>query len=274
MEKVSVIIPTYNRADTIYQSVKSVLEQTYQDLEVWVIDDASTDDTAGVVEKMEDPRVHYFLQEHNGGAAKARNTGVKLADTEWIAFHDSDDVWRPDKLEKQMAYAKEHPEYDLIYGAYLLHPVSGDAIHVPADMPQNLLSGDMYRTLLEGNVIGAPVILMKRDVFWEVDGFDTTWECLEDWDFVLRVSKSHLIGYVEDVLLDAYQSPGSVSSNVGGYYNCRCRLIAGHRQEMEKMGIFDVIVMDLFSRAQKAGILEIVQKMLMQHLAGTVSDKV
>lgn len=273
MEKVSVIIPTYNRADTIYQSIKSVLDQTYQNLEVWVIDDASTDDTARVVEEIKDPRVHYFLQEHNGGAAKARNTGVEFSDAEWIAFHDSDDVWRPDKLKKQMAYAKEHPEYDLIYGAYLLHPVNGAAIHVPVDMPKALLSGDMYRTLLAGNVIGAPVILMKREVFLEAGGFDTTWECLEDWDFVVRVSKSHLIGYVDEVLLDAYQSPGSVSSNVGGYYNCRCRLIAGHRQEMEQMGIFDGVVMDLFSKAQKAGILEIVQKMLMQHLAGTSLDR-
>lgn len=270
MEKVSVIIPAFNRADTIYRSIKSVLDQTYSDLEVFVIDDASTDNTAGVVEKIADKRVHYFLREQNGGAAEARNTGVMLADTEWIAFQDSDDVWRPDKLQKQMAYAKEHPEYGLIYSAYLLHPAMGDAIHIPAGISGDLLCGDMYRTLLLGNVIGAPVILMKRDAFLKTGGFDATWECLEDWDFVLRVSKDYLIGYVDEVLLDAYQSQGSVSSHIGRHYNCRCRMIAQNRQKMEELGILDAAIMDLFSKAQKAGVLEMVQKMLMQHLSGNV----
>ena len=119
-EKVTVIIPTYNRAGTIAESVQSVLDQTYTNLEVLIIDDGSTDGTEAVINEFADERIKYVRLDKNGGVADARNIGVNMAKTDWIAFQDSDDVWHKDKLEKQMAYAKEYPEYALIYSKYKL----------------------------------------------------------------------------------------------------------------------------------------------------------
>ena len=109
MEKkeISVIIPTWNRAGTIRRSIDSVLAQTYEISEVVIMDDGSTDDTEEVIAAIGDERVHYHRMPENGGASRARNAGVDKAKHEIIAFHDSDDVWEPDKLEKQFACWEE-----------------------------------------------------------------------------------------------------------------------------------------------------------------------
>lgn len=264
MEKISVIIPTYNRADKIEKSIRSVLNQTYSDMQVLVIDDASTDNTCDVVNGIEDERIRYIHMEENKGASVARNAGVSCADTEWIAFHDSDDEWRVDKLEKQMQYKQKHPECGLIYSAYAMHFSDGKELIVPNASMVGALEGDIVETLLQNNTIGAPTILMKKSVFEENKGFDTSFNCLEDWDFVLRVSYRHPIGYVNEVLVDAYQSAGGVSSNISAYYSCRCKMIAQNKDELVQRGLFDIVVMSLLEKASTIGILEIVQKMLMQ----------
>ena len=101
MDLISVIIPTYNRENKIIDAVRSVLEQTYINIEVIVIDDGSTDDTYLMLDKIEDKRLKYVYQE-NSGACVARNRGIKEAKGKYIAFHDSDDIWHKDKLEKQI----------------------------------------------------------------------------------------------------------------------------------------------------------------------------
>ena len=124
MDKVSVIIPTYNRADKLLGSVKSVLNQTYKNLKLIIVDDASTDDTERVVSEINDERIFYHKLEKNIGAAGARNAGVKLSDSKLIAFHDSDDKWLPDKLEKQVKYLTDHPSFDMVYGKIRFNSIS------------------------------------------------------------------------------------------------------------------------------------------------------
>ena len=99
---VSVIIPTYNRAHLIGRAIRSVLDQTYQDWELIVVDDASTDDIPGIVKGFTDGRVKYIRHDENKGAAAARNTGIQAARGAYIAFLDSDDEWLPEKLERQV----------------------------------------------------------------------------------------------------------------------------------------------------------------------------
>src|SRR4030043_1337098 len=99
---VSVIIPTYNRAHLVGRSIRSVLNQTYQDLEVIVVDDGSKDNTAEIVRGITDPRIVFLKHEKNRGVSAARNTGLKAARGKYIAFQDSDDEWLPQKLEKQL----------------------------------------------------------------------------------------------------------------------------------------------------------------------------
>lgn len=102
MPLVSVVIPTYNRAEFLPRAVESVLRQTVDDFELIVVDDASTDDTEAVVERFDDPRVEYVRHGTNRGGSAARNTGIERSSGEYIAFLDSDDEWYPRKLERQV----------------------------------------------------------------------------------------------------------------------------------------------------------------------------
>lgn len=104
---VSVVIPAFNRAGLIGRAIDSVLQQTWAQLEIIVVDDASTDDTADVVAAIQDSRIRYLRQAHNAGASAARNTGIRAATGRFVAFLDSDDVWMPDKLELQLAALRD-----------------------------------------------------------------------------------------------------------------------------------------------------------------------
>ncbi len=99
---ISVIIPTYNRETKLLMSVESVLSQSYRDIEIIIVDDGSTDHTEDAVRLLKDSRIRYIRHPRNLGASKARNTGVINANGEYVAFHDSDDVWHADKLEEEL----------------------------------------------------------------------------------------------------------------------------------------------------------------------------
>ncbi len=266
MKKVSVIIPTYNREKTIMRAVQSVLNQTYTNLEVLIIDDGSTDGTADIVREIQDDRVQYIVLEKNGGASNARNEGVKRATGEWIAFQDSDDSWRPDKLEKQMSYAGAHPEYAMVYGRIAVYLEHGEIIETPCPPWPEIMEGDMLKTLLARNVIGAPVILVKRESFLAIGGFDITYKALEDWEFVIRFSKAYGIGFLPEILMDSYMLSGGISSHVGAYYESRCKMLAQYKTEMQQLGVFETTMEDILFRAQETGILETVTKIMMAYL--------
>ena len=267
MEKISVIVPVYNREQKIRKSIQSVIEQTYSNLEIIVVDDGSTDNTERVVKEIPDESIIYIKQPVNQGVSAARNAGVLNATADLIAFHDSDDYWYADKLEKQMDYWNKHPEYSMIYCGYWLKGMDDTVITVPFKGTRGNLEGNIYQTLLINNTIGAPTMLMRKDSFMKVGGFDTSLRSLEDWEFAIRYSKYNEIGYVREYLMDAYETPGSVSSNVGAAFETRCKIIADHRGEYMKMDLFDSIIQELFQRAEKAGCLELVKKLLMLYLS-------
>jgi len=265
-EKVTVIIPTYNRAGTIAESVQSVLEQTHTNLEVLIVDDGSTDGTEAIIYEFSDERIIYVRLEKNGGVANARNVGVSMAKTDWIAFQDSDDIWHRDKLKKQMAYAKEHPEYALIYSKYKMFYPNGEERVMPA-YPFEVMEGNMFKSLLERNVIDAPTILVKREEFMNAGGFDTEFNALEDWDFVIRFAKKNKIGYVEEVLMDSRVSSDGISSGIASYYEARCRMLRLYKDDMLREGVFDSVVTNILEKAQRRGILDAVQKMMVLYLS-------
>lgn len=265
MQKISVIIPTYNRSNTIERAIRSVLEQTYSNLEVIVVDDGSTDNTEEVVKAIHDDRIRYYKKE-NDGAGAARNEGVKYATAEVIAFHDSDDSWRENKLEKQMRYWEEHPEFSMVYCGYELHREDEDSIKVPYDTVHGKLEGEIFFDLLIRNYIGAPTMLMRKSHFISVGGFDGSLRSLEDWEFVLRFSKQYQIGFVDEILVDAFQLAGSVSANFARYYEVRSKLIADYKEELIQSGLFNEVVGNLFASAEKSGVLEQVKRLLMMYL--------
>lgn len=266
MKTISVIIPTYNRASKLHKSIASVLAQTYTDFELLIVDDGSADDTDKVVASFHDDRIRYIKLAQNGGASAARNEGIRLAEGEWVAFHDSDDVWRPEKLEKQMEYVKRNPDFGMVYCAYLMN-VEQKKIMVPNATWNGELEGDLFADLLVRNSVGAPTMMIQKRVLEEIGGFDTSLKSLEDWDLALRIAEKYKIGYVPEILVDAYMSAGGVSSNVGAYYETRCKLIGRYREQLMERGIFDHVVGDVFKRAQGIGVLEDVKKMLIHYLS-------
>ncbi len=249
MDKVSVIIPTYNREKLIERSVRSVLNQTYENLEVIVVDDGSADKTEDVIKSIDDDRVIYYKQE-NGGAGKARNTGVILATGEYIAFQDSDDVFRSKKLEIQMEYIKKNPQYSMVYSSFLRHNADGTIRIIPeAFRYPGPLEGDIFYTLLQKNSVGAPTTLMKKECFEEIGGYDESLRSLEDWEFALRYSEGFYIGYIDEILVDVYEQAGSVSFNIDGYFEARCKMIGRYKDVLIKNNMFEKVVGDVFSIA-------------------------
>jgi len=267
MSRITVIIPTYNRADKIEKPIRSVLDQTYEDFMLIIVDDCSNDDTESVVRSICDDRLVYHRLSENMGAAGARNEGVRLSRTEFIAFHDSDDIWLPDKLEKQMNYMDTHPDAGMVYGR--MRVIAPEKTY---EFPNEAISGDLegnlYPWLLRRNTIGAPVMLMKKNHFEEIGGFDVSLRCLEDWEFATRFSRKFEIGYIDDVLMETFFSEGGVSKNTGGYYMARCKMLSLYKEDIIGLGLFDEIVMDIFTRAEKSGVLPQVQKMLMSYMSG------
>ena len=266
-EKVSIIIPTYNRAYCIERSIKSVLEQTYQEFELLIVDDGSSDNTQDVVNSIEDERIRYVPMPENKGVAAARNEGIRQAAYEYIAFQDSDDVWKPDKLEKQMQVLCENLWAGMVYCAYEGHREDGNMVIVPDEqMPLYDKQGDIYHKLLCRNTIGAPTVLVRKECFLRAGLFCENMTCLEDWELFVRIAKDYEIVFMEEPLLIVHVKDGGVSSNVAGYFEARCYMIAQHREALLQSGLFNKVVEDVLLMAKDAGVLEAVNKLLQIYL--------
>lgn len=263
MEPISVILPTYNRSHCIQRAVRSVLTQSYPVQEVIIADDCSQDNTEEVLSRINDTRVRYYRLPQNRGAGGARNFGVEKARYDLIAFHDSDDEWMENKIERQMAYWEKHPEFGMIYSAYETL-VAGE---VPDRRSGRKLEGNILPELLYKNTIGAPTVLMKKQIFYEAGGFDESMHSLEDWDFAIKVAKKYPIGFVPEVLLKVNTSDGGVSSNKAAYYQNRCYMLRKHRTEYLENGMFDKTVQYILKQAETDGLLAQIEKMIMLYLS-------
>lgn len=156
---ISIIMPAYNAAQYIEESIKSVLSQTYTDWELLIIDDCSTDRTKEIAESYTDAysNIHYYKNKENCGAAKTRNYGVKMASGEWIAFLDSDDCWAPQKLELQIKTAREKQAQFLFTGSAFI-----DEKSQPLDYYLPAPASIGYRELLKQNVISCSSVMIQK----------------------------------------------------------------------------------------------------------------
>jgi len=202
--KVSVVIPTFNRRDLIGETIGSVLGQTFGNLEILVIDDGSTDDTKRIVDSIGDPRIRYFYQDHSGKPAVPRNKGIKNARGEYIAFLDSDDLWLPDKLERQVGFLDKDPEIGLIYGQHLPF---GNCIQKATPLPipssSTAKSGIIFKSLfLSWNFIPCLEAVVRHKIIEEVGGFDEepALKAVEDFDLWLRIARIFRIQFIPEVM--------------------------------------------------------------------------
>jgi glycosyltransferase involved in cell wall biosynthesis len=189
---VSVVIPTYNRAEYIAETIESVLQQTYSNLEVIVIDDGSTDDTANVVAAFA-PKVRYVWQENSERGA-SRNHGLRLASGDYIAFLDSDDLWLPDKVASDLEIIAPDPGIGVVYTDSLQIDAAGRELRiVRAAGP----SGDVTSDLLLRNFVSMGCHLVRTEAIRSIDGFREERELAgaEDWEMWVRLSLATRFAY-------------------------------------------------------------------------------
>ncbi|MDS0281796.1 glycosyltransferase family 2 protein [Haloarcula onubensis] len=199
---VSVVVPTYNRAQTLGAAIESVLGQTYERFELLVVDDGSTDQTQSVVEGFEDPRIRYRRFEGNRGANVARNAGIRNANADLVAFVDSDDTWRPEKLARQVERMRETPDrVGVVYTGYWLERPSGR--EYGPDPGRKDLEGDIYEALLAGNgrFIPTSTALVRRTCFDRVGYFDEALPRQQEWELWLRIAREFEFALVDDPLV-------------------------------------------------------------------------
>lgn len=190
MPRVSVIIPTYNRKDYVQEAIDSVLAQTYTDYEIIVVDDGSTDGTGEALQVRYGDRIRYVWQE-NQGESVARNRATEMAQGEFIAFLDSDDLWMPEKLQRQVAYLEMWSDAGMVFGQAWLIDEHGERYgHEPlgaAQQTPTVLAHDSL--LLRNRVSGPSTVLLRRELWQRIDGFDPQIRYGEDWDLWLQVAR-------------------------------------------------------------------------------------
>ncbi len=202
---VSVVIPVYNRANTITRSINSVLNQTYHDIEIIVVDDGSTDNTYEVVSqiKSKDNRVEIIRSDNNGGACAARNIGVERAKGEYIAFQDSDDVWDEEKLEKQIN-AMEQWECDICFCQFLFEKKRGKCVR-PLDYKPGVQK--KFNTVFK---IGTQTLVFKRNVI-KHNLFDEEMPRLQDFELLMRIVNDHRVFFLKEALVKREMSDNSIT---------------------------------------------------------------
>ena len=209
---VSVVIPVYNAERTILQTIESVQQQTFSNLEIILIDDGSSDKTLDIIHEIVDPRIKCFSYE-NGGNSLARNRGISHATGEFISFIDADDLWTSDKLELQLTALQKHSEASVAY-SWTTYFIDGQKDLVYPCNPI-LFEGEVYDKLLINNFIcSGSNILVRKKAIESVGEFEPTLQRCADWDFYIRLAaKCHFV-VVPKHQIFYRQSPDSLSMNI------------------------------------------------------------
>ena len=253
---ISVVLPVYNSAATIRDTVESVLQQTFGDFELLVIDDGSTDDTLRIVGDASDDRFRVFSFENSGPAA-ARNKGITRASGEFVAFIDSDDLWVPEKLELQAAALIENPSAGLVYSWVDYINESDRVLNFGS---RTRVEGDAYKQLLTGNFLDCGSNpLVRREVFDRVGMFDETVIGAEDWDMWLRIAHEYPFAHVPAVHVFYRIRTETVSSSI-------------RRQEAECIKVLETGLARLPASPEKDRIRQVGERNLYQYFTARVAQ--
>ncbi len=209
---VSVIIPAYNCASFITRTINSVIDQTFSDWELIVVNDASADHTEQVVQRFTDPRIRYLKHQHNsGGPPGPKNTGLKAARGRYVALLDHDDQWLPEKLEKQLALFSGSRDVDWVSCFAWVREETGEE---KAEMRRFTVSQTPLKDILRENfILSQSSLMVKRAVLEEMGGFDNSFREADDWDLYIRLMKDHRFSYVPEPLYNYYLHDRNTSVN-------------------------------------------------------------
>ena len=235
MPKVSVIIPTHNRAEFLRCAIESALRQTFTDLEIIVSDDKSADHTQEVVKGFKDKRIKYIFNNENNGPSATRNKGILASEGEYIAFLDDDDEWLPDKLQRQVEILdKDQPNICGVYSNRLfIERTTGKII---SDNPgAEILKGNLLYQLAVKNPISTPTVVVRKSCLDEVGLFDETISYMEDRDLWIRLSMHWDFEYISEPLVKIYVHGRShLSQNLEGQISGKERLLERYRDLFKK----------------------------------------
>ena len=212
MPKVSVVIPTHNRASFLRAAIQSVLNQTFQDFEIIVVDDASEDETPEVIRSFTEPRIQYVRHETNKGQGVTRNNGLSRASGEYVAFLDDDDEWLPQKLEQQVRLLDSSPaKVGLIYSGFYRADVSTTRV-VNRFIPEK--RGYVFAAMCQQNWIGTcSTVLIRRACLEKIGLFDEGLAASADYDMWLRISKEFEVEYITEPLVFYSLHENRISTN-------------------------------------------------------------
>ncbi len=194
---VSVIIPTHNRAALVREAVASVLAQSWQDLEILVVDDGSTDGTAAALASFA-AQIRLLHRASRGGVSAARNAGIQAARGKWLAFLDSDDLWLPEKLARQMAFLAAHPDLNLCQTE---ETWVRRGVRVNQPRSHRKVGGRIFFASLERCLVSPSAVILHRRLFEEHGAFDEDLPAAEDYDLWLRLTWRYEVGLLPDPLI-------------------------------------------------------------------------
>ena len=212
---VSVVIPTYNSAQYLPETIESVLSQSWQDFEIIIVDDGSTDNTQEVVRAFNSKKIRYIAQENSGGPSRPRNVGIHHARGKYVSLFDSDDLMSRHKLAEAVAFLERYSDLGLLFANFEVCNEQGDrfpgtfldTLQTFWDLPKKQVgekwfiidSAVAYERLFSQNFIGTSGTVIPKAVFHSLGGFDESIAGPEDRDMWLRISRRHALGYLDVV---------------------------------------------------------------------------
>ncbi len=202
--KVSVIIPCYNYADFLKLCLESVLNQTFQDFEIIVVDDYSTDHTVEVVFSYKDPRIRYIRHEKNLGPSAAFNTGINLSQGKYITIIGADDIMKPENLSEKIKILENYPNISLVHSNAEIIDETNQIIGLArkGNIPNKVQREErLFDRLLYGNFIIASSVVVRRECYQKVGFYDTNLRYAEDWDMWLRMATYYEFAYIDTPLI-------------------------------------------------------------------------
>ena len=200
MIKVSAIVLTYNRASILTTAIASILDQTFEDFELIVVDNYSGDNTESVVKSYNDKRIRYFKNQNNGFIGINRNYGIEKSSGEYIAFLDDDDLWLPEKLEKQLKLLDSNKELGLVFSDCYRIDENGNFQNDTCFSTLKPHSGNVFDKLLQDNFIPMPTVMIRREALDRVGLFNPEYKIALDYDLWLRIAKRYPIDFTKEPL--------------------------------------------------------------------------
>lgn len=228
---VSVIIPVYNREDTIKRAIDSVLKQTYQNIELIIVDDGSTDGTRALLEQLNSKKIKIIDQNHKGANA-ARNLGLLKAEGEFIAFQDSDDEWLLDKLERQINYMLING-FEVCYCPFYLYKAEEEEIYPPNYNDKIIYEENLIDVLRAYNVVSTQTLVIHRNIVSEIGMFDEQMPRFQDYEYIIRIAQKKKIGYLNKPLVKVYRTNNSISNDDDKFKDAYLKLLKRHEKFLD-----------------------------------------